>query len=65
MAEKKVLARQLTQIVKEKGKELTEAEAQARINDRFYAEVFGWGDEISEGEMNKLREIADALFGSR
>jgi hypothetical protein len=58
MADKNTLVAQLKQIVHQKGKEISEAEAQARVGDRFYAEAFGYGTEIKPDEQRRLSEIA-------
>ncbi len=65
MADKKVLVARLRKILDDKGKEISEAEAQARLGDRFYAEVFGFGSEIRDEELAKLYEIADRLLNPK
>lgn len=64
MADKKILVARLTQIIEQYGKEITEAEAEARVGDRFYAEAFGSGTEIKPEEQQRLSEIADEWLNS-
>ena len=64
MADKTTLISRLREITHEKGNEISEVEAQARIGDRFYAEAFGYGTEIRAEEQQRLSEIADAWLDS-
>jgi Zn-dependent oligopeptidase len=64
MADKKTLVARLKEIVDERGKTISEAEAQARVGDRFYAEAFGYGTEIKPEEQQRLSEIADEWLDS-
>jgi hypothetical protein len=64
MAEKTILVARLKQIINQKGKEISEAEAQRQLGDRFYAEAFGYGTEIKPEEQQRLSEIADGWLNS-
>jgi hypothetical protein len=64
MADKNTLVAGLRHIINQRGKEISEAEAQARIGDRFYAEAFGHGGEIKPEEQQRLSEIADEWLNS-
>jgi hypothetical protein len=64
MADKTILVACLKQILHQRGKEISDAEAQARVGDRFYAEVFGCGTEIRPEEQQRLSEIADEWLNS-
>jgi Zn-dependent oligopeptidase len=64
MADKTTLVARLKQIINQRGKEISEAEAQARVGDRFYSEAFGYGTEIKPEEQQRLSEIADEWLNS-
>jgi hypothetical protein len=64
MAEKTIPVARLKQLINQEGKEINEAEAQARLGDRFYAEAFGYGTEIKPEEQQRLSEIADEWLNS-
>jgi hypothetical protein len=64
MADKTTLVARLKQIISQRGKEISETEAQARVGDRFHAEAFGYGTEIKPEEQQRLSEIADQWLNS-